>query len=86
MALSHLAGQPAVEETLGGLEVVHTFTGAMPTGVTVSHTGRVAADGFLYVPANQLYRQDEYRGGADQRRPLYMLFRTPVDAGPVRPR
>ena len=28
--------QPAAEETLGSLEVVHLFDGAMPTGVSVS--------------------------------------------------
>jgi hypothetical protein len=39
------------------------------------------ADGFLYVTANQLYRQDEYRGGQDQRRKPYVLFRMPIDAG-----
>jgi len=44
----------------------------------------VAADGHLYVTANQLYRQDTYRGGEDQRRKPYVLFRTPIDAGPVR--
>jgi sugar lactone lactonase YvrE len=47
-------------------------------------TMSVAADGFLYVTANQLYRQDKYRGGTDQRRKPYVLFRTPIDAGPVR--
>ncbi|MGY1714534.1 L-dopachrome tautomerase-related protein [Geodermatophilus sp. SYSU D01106] len=47
-------------------------------------TMSVAADGHLYVTANQLYRQARYRGGEDQRRRPYVLFRTPVDAGPVR--
>ncbi|MGY1753579.1 L-dopachrome tautomerase-related protein [Blastococcus sp. SYSU D01042] len=47
-------------------------------------TMSVAADGFLYVTANQLYRQDKYRGGEDQRRKPYVLFRTRIDAGPVR--
>ncbi|TFV47491.1 gluconolaconase [Blastococcus sp. TF02A-35] len=47
-------------------------------------TMSVAADGHLYVTANQLYRQDKYRGGEDQRRKPYVLFRTPVGAGPVR--
>ena len=42
------------------------------------------ADGFLYVTANQLYRQDKYRAGKDERRRPYVLFRTPIDAGPVR--
>ena len=30
---------PVGHEVLGELEVVHLFTGAMPTGVGVSHTG-----------------------------------------------
>jgi sugar lactone lactonase YvrE len=47
-------------------------------------TMSVAADGYLYVTANQLYRQDKYRGGEDQRRKPYVLFRTPIGAGPVR--
>jgi sugar lactone lactonase YvrE len=47
-------------------------------------TMSVAADGHLYVTANQLFRQAQYRGGQDQRRPPYALFRTPIDAGPVR--
>ena len=42
------------------------------------------ADGWLYVTANQLYRQGKYRAGRDERRRPYVLFRTPVDAGPVR--
>ncbi|MEV1144873.1 L-dopachrome tautomerase-related protein [Micromonospora sp. NPDC049799] len=29
------------DEPVGELEVVHTFTGPMPTGVSVSHTGRI---------------------------------------------
>lgn len=32
---------PVGDEPVGELEVVHTFTGPMPTGVSVSHTGRV---------------------------------------------
>lgn len=58
---------------------------------TVVHDGRLlwpdtmsVTDGFLYVTANQLYRQDKYRGGTDQRRKPYVLFRTPIDAGRVR--
>jgi sugar lactone lactonase YvrE len=47
-------------------------------------TMSVAADGHLYVTANQLHRQAQYRGGQDQRRKPYVLFRTPIDAGPVR--
>jgi sugar lactone lactonase YvrE len=41
------------------------------------------ADGYLYVTANQLHRQDKYRGGKDERQYPYLLFRTPIDAGPV---
>jgi sugar lactone lactonase YvrE len=41
-------------------------------------------DGHLYVTANQLYRQAKYRGGRDERRKPYVLFRTPIDAGKVR--
>jgi sugar lactone lactonase YvrE len=47
-------------------------------------TMSVAADGQLYVTANQLYRQAQYRAGRDERRKPYALFRTPIDAGPVR--
>ncbi|RJK98310.1 gluconolaconase [Vallicoccus soli] len=43
----------------------------------------LAADGHLYVTANQLHRQEKYQGGQDLRRKPYALFRTPVDAGPV---
>jgi sugar lactone lactonase YvrE len=32
---------PPSDEPVGGLELVATFHGAMPTGVTVSHTGRI---------------------------------------------
>lgn len=46
-------------------------------------TMSVAADGYLYVTANQLHRQSKYRGGTDERRYPYVLFRTPIDAGPV---
>jgi sugar lactone lactonase YvrE len=43
----------------------------------------VAAGGYLYVTANQLHRQDKYRGGNDEREYPYFLFRTPIDAGPI---
>jgi sugar lactone lactonase YvrE len=46
-------------------------------------TMSVAADGYLYVTANQLYRQPAFRGGKDERRKPYALFRTRIDAGPV---
>ena len=41
------------------------------------------APGWLYVTANQLYRQAKYRSGRDERRRPYALFRTAIDAGPV---
>jgi sugar lactone lactonase YvrE len=47
-------------------------------------TMALAADGYLYVTANQLHRQPNYQGGADRRRKPYSLFRVAVDAGPVR--
>lgn len=43
----------------------------------------VAADGYLYVTADQLHRQPKYRGGKDERRKPYALFRTRIDAGPI---
>lgn len=43
----------------------------------------MAADGYLYVTANQLHRQPAYQQGQDLRNTPYSLFRTPVDAGPV---
>lgn len=43
----------------------------------------VAADGHLYVTANQLHRQAKYQGGEDLRRHPYALFRVRIDAGPV---
>jgi sugar lactone lactonase YvrE len=41
------------------------------------------ADGYLYVTANQLHRQDKYQGGKDLRQYPYSLFRVPIDAGPT---
>jgi sugar lactone lactonase YvrE len=43
----------------------------------------LARDGHLYMTANQLHRQPAYHRGVDQRVKPYVLFRTPVDAGPV---
>lgn len=43
----------------------------------------VAADGYLYVTANQLHRQAAYQRGVDRRERPYHVFRTPIDAGPV---
>ncbi|WP_207456334.1 L-dopachrome tautomerase-related protein [Herbiconiux sp. SYSU D00978] len=42
------------------------------------------AEGYLYVTANQLHRQAKYQGGEDLRAYPYLLFRTPIDSGPVR--
>lgn len=46
-------------------------------------TMSIAADGHLYVTANQLHRQARYQGGEDERRKPYGLFRVAIDAGPV---
>ncbi|MCW3841944.1 major royal jelly family protein [Micromonospora yasonensis] len=59
---------------------------------TVAHDPRllwpdtlsVAADGYLYLTANQLHRQPRYQCGQDLRRRPYALFRVQIDAGPVR--
>ncbi|MFC8616140.1 L-dopachrome tautomerase-related protein [Micromonospora purpureochromogenes] len=40
-APEHVVTGPVGDEPLGELELVHSFTGPMPTGVSVSHTGRV---------------------------------------------
>ncbi len=42
----------------------------------------VAADRYLYVTANQFFRQAMFRG-TDERRTPYVLFRTPIGVGPV---
>jgi sugar lactone lactonase YvrE len=47
-------------------------------------TMSVADDGYLYVTANQIYRQEKYQGGVDRRRLPYSLFRVAIDAGPVK--
>ncbi|NHC14592.1 gluconolaconase [Motilibacter sp. E257] len=46
-------------------------------------TMSVAADGHLYVTANQLHRQEKYQDGQDLREKPYALYRTAIDAGPV---
>lgn len=46
-------------------------------------TMSVAADGYLYVTANQLHRQARYHQGCDLRRKPYTLFRVRIDAQPV---
>ena len=43
----------------------------------------LAADGYLYVTANQLHRQARYNKGNDLRRKPYTLFRIRVDTQPV---
>jgi sugar lactone lactonase YvrE len=43
----------------------------------------LAADGYLYVTANQLHRQARFHGGKDLRRKPYSLFRIRVAAKPV---
>lgn len=44
----------------------------------------LAADGYLYVTANQLHRQPDFCDGVDRRVPPYALFRVRVDATPLR--
>jgi sugar lactone lactonase YvrE len=58
---------------------------------TVTHDPRLlwpdtlslAADGYLYVTANQLHRQARYHKGHDLRRKPYTLFRIRIDAQPI---
>ena len=58
---------------------------------TVAHDPRLlwpdtlslAADGYLYVTANQLHRQARFHKGQDLRRKPYTLFRIRIDAQPV---
>ena len=58
---------------------------------TVAHDPRllwpdtmsVAADGYLYVTANQLHRQPPYQGGEDLRQKPYALFRVRIGEGPI---
>lgn len=47
-------------------------------------TMSLAGDGYLYFTANQLHRQPSYHNGRDLRVKPYSLFRTKVDATPVR--
>ncbi|EWY41291.1 hypothetical protein N825_27465 [Skermanella stibiiresistens SB22] len=46
-------------------------------------TMSVAADGHLYVTANQLHRQAKYQGGQDLRRKPYTLFRVDLGIRPI---
>lgn len=58
---------------------------------TIAHDPRLlwpdtlslAADGYLYVTANQLHRQARFHKGHDLRRKPYTLFRIRIDAQPV---
>jgi sugar lactone lactonase YvrE len=58
---------------------------------TVTHDPRLlwpdtlslAADGYIYVTANQLHRQARFHKGRDLRRKPYTLFRVRIDAQPV---
>lgn len=58
---------------------------------TVAHDPRLlwpdtmslAADGHLYVTANQLHRQEKYQRGEDLRRKPYTLFRVRLGVRPV---
>ena len=43
----------------------------------------VAADGYLYVTANQLHRQARYQKGQDLRHKPYTLFRVHINSSPV---
>jgi sugar lactone lactonase YvrE len=43
----------------------------------------IAADGYLYVTANQLHRQARYQMGKDFRQKPYSLFRVRINAQPV---
>lgn len=66
----------------------------LPNGMyeTIVHDPRVlwpdtlsvASDGYLYFTANQLHRQPRYHEGKDLREKPYSLFRTRIDAKPVR--
>jgi sugar lactone lactonase YvrE len=44
----------------------------------------VSRDGYLYFTVNQLNRGARFHDGQDLRQPPYALFRTKIDAGPVR--
>ena len=58
---------------------------------TIAHDPRLlwpdtlslAADGYLYVTANQLHRQKQYHAGQDLREKPYVLFRVKTDGTPV---
>ncbi|MDF5732755.1 MAG: L-dopachrome tautomerase-related protein [Rhizonema sp. PD38] len=46
-------------------------------------TMSIAADGYLYITANQLHRQAKYQNGKDLRQMPYSLFRVRINAQPV---
>jgi sugar lactone lactonase YvrE len=52
-------------------------------GLLWPDTLSMAADGYLYVTANQLHRQAKYQKGQDLRHKPYTLFRVRIDARPV---
>ncbi len=47
-------------------------------------TMSLSDDGYLYVTANQLFNQPSMHGGKDLRQKPYVLFRTKVNAKPIR--
>lgn len=44
----------------------------------------MTADGHQHLTSNQLYLQDKYSGGEDERRKSCVLFRVGIDSGPGR--
>jgi sugar lactone lactonase YvrE len=58
-------------------------TVAHDQGLLWPDTLSIAADGYLYVTANQLHRQARYHKGRDLRRKPYVLFRVRIEAQPV---
>lgn len=64
MTTDDVVDGPPREATVGELELVHAFTGPMPTGVSVSHSGRIFVNFPLWgddVPATVV----ELRDGAE---------------------
>ena len=72
-------------------ESIHRWNPQTGTTETLAHDPRLlwpdtmslAADGYLYVTANQLHRQPTMHNGRDERVKPYSLFRLKVDAQPV---
>ena len=73
-------------------ESIHRFNPATGLTETIVHDSRLlwpdtmslSDNGYLYVTANQLHRQPSMHNGKDLRQKPYQLFRTKVDARPVR--